>query len=363
MRGFISVIVLAIGLCFTAPASAQSPIVETATFNQTTANTLTLYWEIAVGVPFRLTTTTLITRVGVGNLTGTGTFYAAIVRVTGTAISPTTPFTDADAVAHVVFSAAGGDQRIPLNVTLPSGDYMLVLGTGKYSTQGMGLIATEGQLVQSDHVVTWGYGYGWSTVEGPDGPFALRLVIEGLSEQQGVLDSVGTRASETSVNALAATLAGKANESSVQALGSQIATLNTNVTTLGSSLTGLASTADVEGAAVKVSSAVSTRASQSSVDALASSLSTSGDTGLRVTIERALADGTRVVSFFASASAGGKLELVREVVLDAVNQAQAAGVDITKAQAQLAKGDAAAAAGEYRQAYDRYAAAYQSLIK
>lgn len=436
-------VLLALLVCAAANAAAQSaPVLETATYNPTADDGWRLgdTDHVAYGVRFTIAAPTAITKFGVGNLTGSGTFYVAIVPVTASGFPAGAPFNQGDVLAHATFSAQDGDQRVPLPVTLAAGTYMLVVGDSAYSTSGTGLIATAGQTRTPGSgtiyysIADSGSWFAASNfTSGPSDP--LRFVLEGPQDHVIILDAVNTRASQASLNALATTvgtlatqqhvsdlgasiggslaaLAGivngratqtdgnisalgssvgsqfsslfssvsslgggttlgqvasilgtKANEASVGALGGQLATLASSVGALGSSLTGLATAADVSAAAATVSGAVSSRASQASLDALAASLGTDGDLGVKLAIERALADGKRVASFILPASVGGHLERVHDIVNDLLTAGQQAGFDVTKARAQFAKGQAAHAAGDWKAAYDFFAAAYQLLIK
>ncbi len=58
---------------------------------------------------------------------------------------------------------------------------------------------------------------------------------------------------------------------------------------------------------------------------------------------------------------GGRLERVREMVNHALAMAQAAGFDVTAAQARFAQGDTAYNQQQYNTAYHHYAAAYQLI--
>jgi hypothetical protein len=115
---------------------------------------------------------------------------------------------------------------------------------------------------------------------------------------------------------------------------------------------------------------VSSRASQASVDGIAGDVKTllglgggGGGTGnalvLRTQIERSLADGGPVLSvFYLPESFGGLLGLVRDMVADSITQNQAAGRDVHNASRFLARGDAASAASQFREAYELYQVAY-----
>lgn len=409
-------------LCLAAPAAGQSLLVETATFNPTSANV----WgfgdagTLSYGVKFHVNTTTVVSRVGIGNLSGTGQFYAALVRLGPTGFPVGAPFNDAEAVGHATFTAAGGDQRIPLLATLLPGDYMLVMGAGKYSTTGSGEIATAGQTSLPGTSTYYTFHDGmWTPVFGfyTAGPDPLRFVIEGADEHQAILGTVVTRASQTSVDGLGATLATrasqvsvdglsasvaaqysslfshvnsrasqaslssmagavglKASQASVDALAASVALLSntiatassvngvtTAVTTVADTMAALPSHTDLAGVTTALTTAIGSRASQTSVDAIAGQLDR--EESLRLDIEHTLAEGTRVAAFFLPSSVGGHLTLVREVVEDAITSAQQAGLEVTRPWSAFAKGESALRADDYKAAYDWYANAYQALIK
>ena len=60
---------------------------------------------------------------------------------------------------------------------------------------------------------------------------------------------------------------------------------------------------------------------------------------------------------------GGHLELVREVVDEAIALVEASGGNAGCATVELGRGDDAFAVGDYRQAFDRYRAAYRDVVK
>jgi hypothetical protein len=115
---------------------------------------------------------------------------------------------------------------------------------------------------------------------------------------------------------------------------------------------------------------VSTRASQTSVDAIGADVKTllglgggGGSMGnglvLRTQIERGLADDGLVLSvFYLPESFGGLLDLVRDIVADSITQNLAAGREVKNAALFLERGDAAKAESHFREAYDLYQTAY-----
>jgi FG-GAP repeat protein len=204
-----------------------------------------------------------------------------------------------------------------------------------------------------------------------------------------VTDLVSTRASQSSVDAIATSVGSRASQASIDALSTSVGGLN-------AALSGRASQASIDLLGVSVSGlgpVIASRSSQSSVDGLTSQLSGLDNTiasrasqatadqiltkvdkcsgggsddaleALRRAIESALAQDHCLVSYFLPASVGGHLELVRQIVDESITGAQAAGLDVHKAVRELAHGDAAFAAGAYRDAYEWYAKAYNWLMK
>ena len=119
--------------------------------------------------------------------------------------------------------------------------------------------------------------------------------------------------------------------------------------------------------------AVSTRASQTSVDVLtgkvddlAAALEAFKKLTLRTEIEAALVEGDRynVAHYQVPEAAGRYLELVRSIVADSIESCRKAGLNsfaLGQAQGALASGDQYFAAKGYKDAYDQYRAAYLHL--
>jgi hypothetical protein len=287
--------------CLAPRASAQSRILETATYTLTSGDPIP-FGGAAFGVRFHVDTTTIVTSVRIGNLSGTGQFYAAIVAVGASGFPIGHPFNDDEAMGHATFTAAGGDQRIALAATLPPGEYMFIAGSGKYSTTGNGGLATEGQTLLGTpavyfHAGNWMPMFGLYNV----GLDPMRFVVEGLSEHQTILDTVLTRASQSSVDAMATAVAGKASQSSVDALASGVGAIGGSIGALSAQVGTRASQTSVDGLSASIASQfsnlftdlgtrasqatlatvagdVATRASQSSVNGLAASLTSLGST-------------------------------------------------------------------------------------
>jgi hypothetical protein len=100
------------------------------------------------------------------------------------------------------------------------------------------------------------------------------------------------------------------------------------------------------------------------IDAIEAKLDGLGekDELLQIEIEKSLLLHDRISHFYLPAAFGGRLELVREIVVEAIVQNQAAGIDVGNAPASVAQGDVHYAAGEWKAAYDEYQQAYRSVV-
>jgi hypothetical protein len=83
---------------------------------------------------------------------------------------------------------------------------------------------------------------------------------------------------------------------------------------------------------------------------------------LQIEIEKSLLLHDRISHFYLPAAFGGRLELVREIVVEAIVQNQAAGIDVGNAPTSVAQGDVHYAAGEWKAAYDEYQQAYRIVV-
>jgi hypothetical protein len=103
-------------------------------------------------------------------------------------------------------------------------------------------------------------------------------------------------------------------------------------------------------------------AANTKLDDLAIVVSDQGALNLRIHIEDDLADpGNHPMALFEVPEAnGGHLNLARSIVADTIAKMQATGQGVGNAQAFLAAGDAAKAAGDYKGAYANYGKAYRA---
>jgi hypothetical protein len=105
-------------------------------------------------------------------------------------------------------------------------------------------------------------------------------------------------------------------------------------------------------------------ANEVKIDAIEAKLDGLGekDELLQIEIEKSLLLHDRISHFYLPAAFGGRLELVREIVVEAIVQNQAAGIDVGVAPASVAQGDVHYAAGEWKSAYDEYQQAYRTVV-
>jgi hypothetical protein len=170
---------------------------------------------------------------------------------------------------------------------------------------------------------------------------------------------VSTRASQASVNAFTQTLdslstlvnsrldvavSTRATQSSLNTFHNEF---TANATTVNSKLDGISSSLD---------------AANDKLDNLTVLVEDQGDLALRMQIEADLSEpGNHPVALFeVPASAGGYLDLTRDIVADTIAKMRAAGQSVGRAEAELAGGDAARAAGDFKGAYREYGKAYRS---
>jgi hypothetical protein len=177
---------------------------------------------------------------------------------------------------------------------------------------------------------------------------------------------VSTRATQVSVDALItnltalSTLVNSRLDVTVSSRASQtsVDTLLTNVNTLQNSVTVFHNEFTANSIVVnnKLDSA------NTKLDNLAITVSDQGALNLRIHIEDDLADpGNHPLALFEVPEAnGGHLNLVRSIVADTIAKMQATGQGVGNAQAFLAAGDAAKAAGAYKSAYANYGKAYRA---
>lgn len=139
-----------------------------------------------------------------------------------------------------------------------------------------------------------------------------------------------------------------------EAVASGFSSVSAGIDGLAAALPSIGSIGALQTAVTNLSADVASRSTQASLDAGAAA-------AMRVAIERALSNGDRIIWFMLPAAVGGHLELVRQIVDDSIAAMQAIGVSVARSSADFQQGDAAFAAGDYRNAYEWYGRAYQRL--
>ncbi|HUU35235.1 MAG TPA: hypothetical protein VMW48_14315 [Vicinamibacterales bacterium] len=130
--------------------------------------------------------------------------------------------------------------------------------------------------------------------------------------------------------------------------------------------------ASVDGLGTNLTVTVNTRASQESVDALATAVHELGGTGgqpgqggqsslmMRLEVEERLKSGGNVVALlYLPASSGGLLEMVRHIAEDTIMQHQALNQPVGNAWELFWAGDGALTSGDFKMAYNVYRQAYR----
>jgi hypothetical protein len=158
----------------------------------------------------------------------------------------------------------------------------------------------------------------------------------------------------------------------LNALLAQLSDVQTHLSNLSNKISSAASQASVDALAVSLGNvtapldaAVSTRATQSSMDTLTSMSEDQETTELRLQVELQLSDNTRQLSmFYLPEAKGGRLGFVRSIVADTITTNEAAGLySGTLAGQKLHAGDDAAATNDFHAAFDNYRRAYQEVVK
>ena len=215
----------------------------------------------------------------------------------------------------------------------------------------------------------------------------LDVAVSSRSSQDSVdgiqtsVDSLGTdvstRASQVSVNGLGVSLAGLvssiANRSTQESVDALAATLGSlDITNLDAAVSSRASQTSVDALTATIGTldtgnldaAVSSRASQDSINAFGEGLADQNSIILRIQIEQQLRNKHNAIStFYLPEEFGGLLELVREVVVDTLNQNEAAGISLNKAGDHFQDGEIALITGDYKRAYKKYQKAYLKVVK
>ena len=373
-------------LSLAAPAFADTgTILETATFVPSATNEDFDVWigiadsplgttSAWIGARFDVAVETRITEVRLANMGvfTAGTMYAAIVRVPAGSETPAGgyAFPDSDVMGQAIFptpTAPALDTRIPMDVTVPAGRYMVIFGSGRFGSFGsVHVNGRQQQAVDATFVQVYDTFFGTfdPRVDYFGTKHQIRMVVVGQPEHESMTEEivraidgaktvitaqVGTRASQASVDALAKTVASAAAVSQLQA----------SVNALAIGLGAPAQVSDVQEARAALTTEIQSRASQQSVDALAASIGALPDASLETRIEVALATKMMLATLFLPNAVGGHLDDVRAFVDETLTAADRAGVDVRKARADLVRGDQARG---YQARYAWYVSAYQRLL-
>ncbi len=87
------------------------------------------------------------------------------------------------------------------------------------------------------------------------------------------------------------------------------------------------------------------------------------DFTLRLEIEKALRHDTRLASLYLPEAHGGKLSLVRQIVVETIANVVASGQGVNAANTRLGEGDAAVASRLYKEAFRFYSQAYFYAVR
>lgn len=178
----VGVILVLVGVC---PAWA-SVIWESATMGPAPAfSGYSLNTNQFLGARFQVTSPVQVSAIG-GHLwenSGTGTFFGAIVELSGPTALPTgSPF-DLTLVASTTFVAPSlsSDYRTPLSVALATGYYGLIFGAGQLgSSSGVGAMPWNNSDLPGASYFWWN-GTTGNWVPGTD--TGMRFVVEGPSSE------------------------------------------------------------------------------------------------------------------------------------------------------------------------------------
>jgi hypothetical protein len=176
---------------------------------------------------------------------------------------------------------------------------------------------------------------------------ALTLKENDINSIVGQITTTATRVSanlDTLINSLGAV------QGTADTINSTVTTINTKAATLITNLQTAQSTANtINGKA----------------DTTITNIASFEQLSLQMDIEAALSEPSNkpMALFQLPQSLGGELETVRDTVSDTITLEQQAGQPINNAQATLASGNQALAAGQYENAYTLYAQAYRAAVK
>jgi hypothetical protein len=148
-----------------------------------------LGWEFQLNSPFQ------VQAIG-GDISGSGTFFGAIVQLSGPSALPSgSPF-DSSTIATTTFAGPGYsmDLSIPISVTLAAGDYALIFGGNQFGASGSGTMPFDNSDLPGSDYLVWhdpSHGAYWSSQTG----MGMRFVVEGVPVPEpatAVLFAVGS---------------------------------------------------------------------------------------------------------------------------------------------------------------------------
>jgi hypothetical protein len=173
----VGIILALVGAC---PAWAGI-IFESSTMGPAPAYSgATLNTSVFLGARFQVTSPVQVTAIGGHLWEDSGTFFGAIVSLTGSTALPTgSPF-DGTVLASTTFvgSNPSSDYRTPLSVALGTGWYGLVFGAGQLgSVSGAGAMPMNNTDLVGSSYFFWN-GSSWNTTTSQ----GLRFVVEGPSD-------------------------------------------------------------------------------------------------------------------------------------------------------------------------------------
>ena len=143
-----------------------------------------------LGSRFHIDQTVEITKIG-GHLYGStsGNAFGAIISLSGPDALPTgSPFNGPEVLASTIFNAGypSNDFRTNLNVTLPPGDYALILGAGYFGADS----GSRGGMPNNNSDLPGSSYFSWSNSNWSDSiSFSnTRFVVEGTIQSLGTIN-------------------------------------------------------------------------------------------------------------------------------------------------------------------------------
>ncbi len=139
-----------------------------------------LGWRFHLNAPFQ------VQAIG-GNISGSGTFFGAIVPVSSVSAIPSgRPFDDTT-ISVATFAGPGNatDVSIPLSAFLLPGDYALIFGSERFGTRGQGTMSFFNyDLPWGSPYLSWRLGSWYEFDAGhlfaPPDPSGIRFVVSGI---------------------------------------------------------------------------------------------------------------------------------------------------------------------------------------